>query len=206
MHDMVCSRSSACRISTRLQGGQRGLLAGPHLADISRLCSALTNFWRQDMLALLQGGERGLPALPSVPDLGLRGMPAIALPSNPTELWAPLPAPNENNIFATHTAEAVRPYTTFYKALPHVPGSAVQPGRRLAQMPPANDPSKPAQPFGYRQAPDSPSRSDSLGGHRRSQARRAACRASMPHLSEVTSMRSPPRPRATSCRHLLGKA
>ncbi len=90
-----------------------------------------------------------------MPDLGLRGMPAIALPSNPTELWAPLPAPNENNIFATRTAEAVRPYTAFYKALPHVPGSAVQPGRRLSQMPQANDPSKPAQPFGYRQAAES---------------------------------------------------
>lgn len=105
----------------------------------------------QRMLLLVQAGERGLPALPSVPDLGLRGMPAIALPSNPSDLWAPLPAPNENNIFATRTAEAVKPYNTFYKALPHVPGSAVH-ARRLTQMPQANDPSKPAQPFGYRHA------------------------------------------------------
>ena len=125
----------------------------------------ISEVWCHYTMVLLQGGERGLPALPSVPDLGLRGMPAIALPSNPTELWAPLPAPTERNIFATRTAEAVRPYTAFYKALPHVPHSAVQPGRKLTQLPPANNPNKPAQPFGYRQAPDSPSRSRLLGGN-----------------------------------------
>ena len=101
-------------------------------------------------MQLQVGGERGLPALPKMPTLGLAGMPAIALPSNPSELWAPLPAPNQNNIFATRTAEAVKPYTAFYDALPHVSASAIT-GRKLTQLPPANDPSKPAQPFGYRQ-------------------------------------------------------
>ena len=102
----------------------------------------------------VQRGQRGLPALPSVPDIGLSGMPAIALPENPGELWAPLPAPNENNIFATRPAEAVKPYSAFYKALPTVTDSAIEPGtgRKLAQIQP-NDPSKPAQPFGYRLVP-----------------------------------------------------
>ncbi len=86
-------------------------------------------------MQLQGGGERGLPALPKVPTLGLAGMPAIALPSNPSELWAPLPAPNQNNIFATRTAEAVKPYTAFYDALPHVSASAIS-GRKLAQLPP----------------------------------------------------------------------
>ena len=102
-------------------------------------------------LISVQEGQRGLPALPSVPDIGLSGMPAIALPENPGELWAPLPAPNENNIFATRPAEAVKPYSSFYRALPTVTDSAIKPeaGRKLAQIQP-NDPSKPAQPFGYR--------------------------------------------------------
>lgn len=146
-----------------MQGGQQGLPELPSAHSLG-LASKPSSVWRSLHLTrpvrcalkltnfiVVQGGQRGLPALPSVPDIGLSGMPAIALPENPGELWAPLPAPNENNIFATRPAEAVKPYSSFYRALPTVTDSAIKPeaGRKLAQIQP-NDPSKPAQPFGYR--------------------------------------------------------
>jgi len=47
-------------------------------------------------------------------------MPAIELPSDPTLLWSPIPAPFPENPTHLQTASAVKPYTAFYNALPHV--------------------------------------------------------------------------------------